>query len=157
MSRAEKLWTLAAGTQTNITEGKRIAYTISVAADGPYKDGAAVLAHAIRKAVKDSHYSMELIAMVHPSVTTTHASSTYASWKWVSEYAYLLDLRVVSRMWFVHGRGVCMPYLRLESPEFILRDCRLIGLIMFPPSFSFVHWWIAADIWTETSRWMWRR
>jgi len=52
-----------------------------VAADGPYKDGAAVLAHAIRKAVKDSHYSIKLIAMVHPSVTTTHASLTYASWK----------------------------------------------------------------------------
>ena len=61
--------------------GKTIAYAISVTADGAYMDGAAVLAHGIRKASADSKYGIELIAMVHPNVTTSRAALIRAGWK----------------------------------------------------------------------------
>lgn len=61
--------------------GKTVAYAISVTADGPYMDGAAVLAHGIRKASADSNYGVELIAMVHPNVTTSRKALLRAGWK----------------------------------------------------------------------------
>lgn len=61
--------------------GKTIAYAISVTADGPYMDGAAVLAHAIHKASAGSKYGTELIAMVHPNVTTSRKALIRAGWK----------------------------------------------------------------------------
>lgn len=67
-----------AGTKT---KKKSIAYAISVTADGPYMDGAAVLAHGIRKASEQSKYGMELIAIIHPNVTTSRTALTRAGWK----------------------------------------------------------------------------
>ena len=63
-------------------QGRRvIAYAISVTADGPYMDGAAVLAHGIRQASKDSKYGMDLIALVHPNVSSSRVALRRAGWK----------------------------------------------------------------------------
>lgn len=72
------LTSAAAGTKT---KKKSIAYAISVTADGPYMDGAAVLAHGIRKISVQSKYGMELIAIIHPNVTTSRTALTRAGWK----------------------------------------------------------------------------
>ena len=62
-------------------ERKVIAYAISVTADGPYMDGAAVLAHAIRKASANSKYGMDLVAIVFPEVKTSRVPLERAGWK----------------------------------------------------------------------------
>jgi hypothetical protein len=58
-----------------------IGYAISVTADGPYMDGAAVLAHGIRKAMAASKYDFDLVALVYPNVTTSRAALQRAGWK----------------------------------------------------------------------------
>jgi hypothetical protein len=60
---------------------KKIAYVISVTADGPYMDGAAVLAYGIRKASAKSIYGHELIAIVYPTVTKSRATLEKAGWR----------------------------------------------------------------------------
>lgn len=60
---------------------KTIAYVISVTADGTHSDGAAVLAHGIRKASATSKYGVDLIAIVHPNVTTSRAALRRSGWK----------------------------------------------------------------------------
>jgi hypothetical protein len=50
---------------------KRIAYAITITRDGPFQDGAAVLAYSIFKYSKDIDYNISLIAFVHPNVTTS--------------------------------------------------------------------------------------
>jgi len=60
---------------------KVIGYAISVTADGPYMDGAAVLAHGIRKAMQGSKYGHELVALVYPNVTTSRPALERAGWK----------------------------------------------------------------------------
>ncbi|GAB5031602.1 Hypothetical protein NocV09_00601550 [Nannochloropsis oceanica] len=75
-------------------DGKTVAYVISVTADGPYMDGAAVLAHSIRKASTDSKYGIDLIAMVHPNVTTSRAALMRAGWK-VLERDIPLDINEI--------------------------------------------------------------
>lgn len=77
-SSGQKKLKAQAGKRMN---GKTVAYVISVTADGPYMDGAAVLAHGIRKASADSKYGIDLIAMVHPNVTTSRAALMRAGWK----------------------------------------------------------------------------
>lgn len=62
---------------------KVIAYAVSVTRDGPYMDGAAVLAHAIRTAARRSKYGFELVAIVHPTVQTSREPLQKAGWKCV--------------------------------------------------------------------------
>lgn len=54
-----------------INERKRIAYAITITRDGPFQDGAAVLAYSIFKYSKDIDYDISLIAFVHPNVTSS--------------------------------------------------------------------------------------
>lgn len=65
------------------TGGKKkvIGYAISVTADGPYMDGAAVLAYGIRKAMAASKYDYDLVALVYPTVNTSRAALERAGWK----------------------------------------------------------------------------
>jgi hypothetical protein len=58
-----------------------VAYVISVTADGPYMDGAAVLAFSIRKAAKRSKYGHELIAIIYPDVTKSRTPLERAGWR----------------------------------------------------------------------------
>lgn len=60
---------------------KVIGYAISVTADGPYMDGAAVLAHGIRKAMAESKYGYDLIALVYPNVSSSRPALERAGWK----------------------------------------------------------------------------
>jgi hypothetical protein len=60
---------------------KVIGYAISVTHDGPYMDGAAVLAHAIRTASARSKYAYELVAIVHPNVKTSREPIRRAGWR----------------------------------------------------------------------------
>jgi hypothetical protein len=62
-------------------ERKTVAYVISVTADGTHSDGAAVLAHGIRKASATSKYGVDLIAIVHPNVTTSRAALRRSGWQ----------------------------------------------------------------------------
>lgn len=59
----------------------RVAYAISVTADGPYMDGAAVLAHSIREASETSQYGIDLIALVFPNVTTSRVALERSGWR----------------------------------------------------------------------------
>lgn len=62
--------------------GKRvIGYAISVTADGPYMDGAAVLAHGIRQAMAESKYGYDLVALVYPNVSSSRPALERAGWK----------------------------------------------------------------------------
>jgi hypothetical protein len=58
-----------------------IAYVISVTADGPYMDGAAVLAYGIEKVSAGSKFGTELIAFVHPNVSHSRVPLQRAGWK----------------------------------------------------------------------------
>lgn len=60
---------------------KKIAYVISVTSDGPYMDGAAVLAYSINKANKQSQHPYDLIALVHPNVTTSRKALELSGWR----------------------------------------------------------------------------
>jgi hypothetical protein len=73
--------TTFAAEQTWQEPQKRIAYAVSVTHDGPYMDGAAVLAHAIRKAHGKSRYEYDLIAFVHPNVRTSREPLKRAGWR----------------------------------------------------------------------------
>lgn len=79
----EALWGSSSAVSLKERGGERkvIAYAISVTADGPYMDGAAVLAHAIRKASADSKYGMDLVAIVFPEVKTSRVPLERAGWK----------------------------------------------------------------------------
>ena len=52
---------------------KRLAYVITITKDGPFQDGAAVLAYSIMKYARTSPYDISLIAFVHPNVTTSRS------------------------------------------------------------------------------------
>ena len=60
---------------------KVIAYAISVTADGPYMDGAAVLAYAIKKFSAESQYGLDLIAIVYPTVNSSRGPLVRAGWR----------------------------------------------------------------------------
>lgn len=48
---------------------KRLAYAITITKDGPFLDGAAILAYSIVQSSKFSNYVNSLVAFVHPNVT----------------------------------------------------------------------------------------
>lgn len=52
----------------NIKKKKRIAFVITITKDGPFQDGAAVLAYSIFKSHYKSTFLISLIAFVHPSI-----------------------------------------------------------------------------------------
>lgn len=52
----------------------RIAYAITMTGDGPFADGAAVLAYSILKVSRDKDYDVSLIAFVHPDVKTSRGA-----------------------------------------------------------------------------------
>lgn len=60
---------------------KVIGYAISVTADGPYMDGAAVLAHGIRMAMAESKYGYDLVALVYPNINSSRPALERAGWK----------------------------------------------------------------------------
>lgn len=68
------------GLQNSATK-ETVAYVISVTADGPYMDGAAVLAHGIRKASAESKYGTDFIAIIHPNVTSSRPALKRVGWK----------------------------------------------------------------------------
>lgn len=50
---------------------RRIAYAITMTKDGPFQDGAAVLAYSIMKISKSKDYDTSLVAFIHPEVITS--------------------------------------------------------------------------------------
>ena len=50
---------------------KRIAFAITITKDGPFDDGAAVLAYSIIKTSQGKNYDVSLVAFVHPDVVTS--------------------------------------------------------------------------------------
>lgn len=62
-----------ASTEAPKPSRKRLAYVITITKDGPFQDGAAVLAYSIMKYAHSSPYDISLIAFVHPNVTTSRS------------------------------------------------------------------------------------
>ena len=60
---------------------KKIAFAISVTSDGPYVDGAAVLGYGIGKAMKQSIYDFDLVAIVHPDVKKARKPLEKSGWR----------------------------------------------------------------------------
>ena len=50
---------------------RRIAYAITMTKDGPFQDGAAVLAYSILRISKNKDYDTSLVAFIHPEVVTS--------------------------------------------------------------------------------------
>jgi len=70
---AEDLRAPIAPTEAPKPSRKRLAYVITITKDGPFQDGAAVLAYSIMKYAHSSPYDISLVAFVHPNVTSSRS------------------------------------------------------------------------------------
>jgi len=59
------------GAKMGIQRRQRYAFAITITSDGPFQDGAAVLAYSIVRVSEKKNYDVSLVAFVHPTVTTT--------------------------------------------------------------------------------------
>lgn len=87
----------------------RYAFAITITSDGPFQDGAAVLAYSIVRVSENKNYDVSLVAFVHPTVTTTRPILTRLGFH-VIEVPTPINASAIKFKWFrehIDKNGCC--------------------------------------------------